>query len=209
MIRSFLLGVICLLVVGCATTKSVKKGYQLNEATDKGVFVASISYQGGYSGYSIRFSASNGQSSGQIEFGKGMSLIPIPPKGDYSHIGRKGQLYVVELPAGDYTVFGWQVASGYATTKPQMPISINFKVQPGKATYIGNFDFVQTSGLGLTVTGVEVNYTEQSNIDLEVLKRRFPNINVSDVIMGIKPSFSMEGIGGENSTSWNMPMVIM
>ena len=198
---------IATLLSGCAAT-TIKKDYNLNESSNKGLLVTSISYQGGYSGYAVYFSDANSDKFDYVEFGAGVSLIPIPPKGDFSHLNRKGEVFATELPAGEYHIWRWRVQSGYATLTPIHPMKVEFKIEPGKATYIGNFDFIQTSSLGLTVTGVDVNYTDQSEIDLDVLFKKFPNIKREQVIKGIKEGATYSGIGGSSQTSWNIPIFL-
>ena len=138
-----------------------------------------------------------------------MALIPIPPKGDYSDYNSKGELFAIELKSGEYQINGWDVFSGYATISPLAPISIKLKIEPGKATYIGNFTFTQTGSLGLTVTGVSVTYSNKFARDKKVLAKKYPNINIENVILGVSPDTSINDLGGAGETSWDMPIVVL
>lgn len=196
-----------LLLSGCAST-TVKQDYSLNESTDKGLLVTSISYQGGYSGYAVYFKNTKTNKLDYVEFGAGSTLIPIPPKGDFSHLNRKGEVFATELPAGEYHIWRWRVQSGYATLTPINPMKVEFKIEPGKATYLGNFDFIETSSLGFTITGVDVNYSDQSEVDLDILMKKLPNIKKEQIIKGIKEGAIYSGIGGSSQANWNIPIIL-
>ncbi|MDX1539096.1 hypothetical protein [Arsukibacterium sp.] len=208
MFRYLMLSLIVVLH-GCATTKTIKNDYILNADTGNGVLATSISYRGSYSGYSIFYQNIESGIRGEAQFGEGVALIPIPPKGDFSHLNRKGEVFAIELAAGTYRVWDWGVHSGYANVSPMSPISIEFKVIPGKVTYLGNFDFVQTDRMGLTVTGVEVRYSDQSKIDLDILLRKQPRIKVEDITFGIERNADYKDLGGGGRTNWDIPLVVM
>lgn len=77
-----------------------------------------------------------------------MTIIPYFPKGDYGEIGLRGDLFVIELPEGEYEVYSWEVGSGVANVRPTQPVSVKYKVERGKAIYAGNYNFVQTDSMG-------------------------------------------------------------
>lgn len=194
---------------GCSSTSSVKSDYQLDSNSSNGIMLVSIRYVGGYSGYEVSFSNASKTESRTIQFGEGMALIPIPPKGDYSALGKKAELFAIELPHGEYQIDGWNVYSGYATISPAAPISIKFKIEPGQATYLGQFIFTQTDSLGLTVTDVRVDYLDNFQEDISVMDSKYPNINKGNILMGITQNTAIEGIGGDGGTSWNIPIVVL
>ena len=171
--------------------------------------LVSIRYIGKYSGYAVSFSNASKTENRTIQFGEGMALIPIPSKGDYSELGKKAELFAIELPHGDYQIDGWNVYSGYATISPAAPISIKFKIEPGQATYLGQFNFVQTDGLGLTVTGVRVDYLDNFQEDISVMAKNYPNLRKENILMGIVQNTTVEGIGGNSGTSWDIPIVVL
>lgn len=206
-IFNFLL--ITLFLTGCAATKKIKSNYSLSPQTGKGVLISSISVKGSYSGYAVYFQGVDNDHKGYIEFGSGSALLPIFPKGDFSYLNRKGEVFAVELPAGKYKVWSWRVASGYASINPISPMSVEFELIAGKATYIGNFDFIQTDSFGLTVTGVKVNYSDQFKIDTEIIIKKYPNIDFSQIDKGIIDNAKYLGIGGDSNTNWDIPILIM
>ena len=206
----FWLGTLCLaLLTACSSIPNVKSDYRLNSNSSSGVMLASIEYVGGYSGYSVTLSDIPFTKSWNIQFGEGMALIPIPPRGDFSDYDSKGELFAIELRSGEYQINSWNVFSGYATISPLSPISIKFRIEPGKATYIGNFTFTQTDSLGLTVTGVNVTYSNKFVRDKDVLTKKYPYIVDENVLLGVSPDTFIEGLGEDGETSWDMPIVVL
>ncbi|GAB3254432.1 hypothetical protein GCM10027296_22620 [Chitinimonas naiadis] len=175
LIKTLLLSAV--LLSGCAT-RNVSSSYTLDPNGSKGIIVASVTYQGAYSGYGVFYrnmNASGGRPA-LLEAGQGMMLIPIPEKSDFGSAA-KGKLIVAELMPGDYEVFDWRVSSGPATVTPRNKFSVRFKVEPGKAVYLGNFDFLQTARLGLTVTGAELSLRGEMERDLAVLRDKYPTLS--------------------------------
>ena len=210
MIRVFVVAMLCVLIGGCAATKSVKQDYVLNANSGKGLLATSLTYRGSYSGYSITFNGIENAKTQKIQIGEGLAvgLVPMPSQGDFSGYGRTGEVFALELPKGKYRVYTWHVHSGYGHVAPLLPINIEFEIVPGKVTYLGNFEFVQTGSLGLTVTAATVNYTDQAQIDIEVLLRKQPKIQRENILMGIAKDAKYFGLGGNTQTSWDIPMLL-
>ena len=209
MYKFYFFALCLLLLTACTSTPNIKSDYLLNANSSSGVMLASIEYVGKYSGYSVSFSDIPYSKNWHIQFGEGMALIPIPLKGDFSEYGSKGGLFAIELKEGEYQINSWKVFSGYATISPVSPISIKFKIEPGKATYIGNFTFTQTNSLGLTVTGVSVTYSSKFERDKDVLTKKYPYVLNENIILGVFPDTIIEGLGGSGETSWDLPIVVL
>ena len=209
MFKSFFLLILATILVGCSSTNNVAADYALDSNTKNGVLLTSIRYVGGYSGYAVSYSNNSSKERGTIQFGEGMMLIPIVPKGDYAAYEKKAELFAIELPEGEYQIDGWNVYSGYATISPIAPISIKFKVEAGKATYIGQFIFTETDSLGATITNVDVDYIDNYQEDSAVLKSKYPNISETSIIRGILEDAEINGIGGNGKTAWDIPIVVV
>lgn len=134
-------------------------------------------------------------------------LIPVRLKSDFQ--GVNGKLQVTELPSGKYEISRWGVTSGYVHLSQTQPFSIKFKIEPGKATYIGSFIFSVTKTLGLTVTGVKVDFQDKYAEDVAVLRKKYPNLERTDIYMGLESNLLKNDIGGESSTYWDMPAVFI
>jgi len=196
------------LLSACASpTASVSKSYTLNSESENGLLVGSVKYRGLLSGYKVYFRGLNNNQSGYFEAGKGMMLIPIPPSSDFENA--KGKLQVTELPAGEYIISQWGVTSGYANLSQTQPFTIKFKIESGKATYIGSFIFSVTNTMGLTVTGVRADFEDKYSEDIPVLRQKYPNLKDIPVFMGLEPQLVKKDIGGSSSTRWDMPPVFI
>ncbi len=202
---------VCLTIIlfsGCASpTANVAENYAISSDSSNGLLVGSIEYRGPLSGYRVYYRGLYNDQRGYFEAGVGMMLIPIPPKSDFSD--KKGSLQVVELPPGKYEIANWAVQSGYANVGQTQPFSINFIIEPGKATYIGSFVFSATDRMGLTVTGVQVDFTESYESDSKVLRQRYPGLANTDIFMGVEPGYVKKDIGGNSSVYWDMPSVYL
>jgi hypothetical protein len=195
-------------IAACTTpTASVKSNFTLSPDTSSGLLVGSVKYSGLLSGYRVYFRGVNNNQSGYFEAGKGVMLIPVAPKSDFKHI--RGKLQVTELPPGDYEITRWGVISGYANLSQTSPFKVHFKIEAGKATYIGSFIFSVTQRMGLTVTGVNVNFEDRYKEDIAVLRKKYPKLGNTEIYMGIEPGLIKESLGGTSSTSWNMPPVFV
>lgn len=205
--RALIIFITTILTACISPTASVDKSFSLDPNSQNGLLVGSVKYKGLLSGYKVYFRGLNNNQTGYFEAGKGMLLIPILPPSDFSNIN--GKLQVTELPAGDYEISRWSVSSGYANLSKTQPFSIRFKIEPGKATYIGSFLFSVTETAGLTVTGVKVDFEDRYSEDITVLKGKYPNLSNIKIFMGLEPSASKQNIGGTNSTRWNMVPVFI
>ena len=201
----FIVLVLCISMGGCASSQMLGSDYALDSDSGNGILVASVSYRGGYSGYAVFYERLEGGARGMIEFGKGMAILPVIPRGDFSHLNRKGKVFAVELPAGSYHVERWRVHSGYAWIIPSEPFSLEFEISPGRVTYLGNFDFIQTASRGLTVTGVEVMHSDHSDVDMQIFLDQHPLIDEQEMIMGVEANKMTHGIGGAGVLQWHAP----
>lgn len=193
-------------ITGCATVnRAIDTNYSLSSKDGTGLLIASVKYRGPVSGYKVYYKSVDENTNGSLEAGAGVMLIPIPPKSDFSTVN--GKLEVQELPAGEYEINGWRVVSGYANVVPTTPFSIKFKIEPGKATYIGSFVFDVTNAMGLTVTGVTLAHKDSYQEDAKVLFVKYPNLNEFDVNIGLKVNSITEKLGAGNSTSIDIPPV--
>lgn len=134
-------------------------------------------------------------------------LLPIFPTNDFDNI--KGKLHVIELPPGEYEIANWGVTSGFANLNQTRPFSVKFKIQPGKATYIGSFIFTVTDSMGLTVTGVRVDYEDRFDEDLLVLREKYPYLIDSDIFMGLEQGLVKKDIGGSSSVVLDTPPILI
>lgn len=163
-------------VSGCAA-RSIKQDYQLNP--EKGVLLGSITRDGMLAGYRVLFRPL-GQEKGFDFVETGCDSIVEPScyaRQDFEAIGLKGDLFAVELPPGDYEVFAWDVVSGSIHVGPSSPISLRYRIAPGRATYVGNFHFTQTARFGLGVAGARVDHSKPFERDFALIQDKYPGLS--------------------------------
>lgn len=193
-------------LTGCATP-NVPATYSPDTKSNKGIVVASITYKGVYSSYRIFYREVNGKTEGLLEFGAGLSPIPIRAKSDFGKAAT-GKLIVAELPAGEYEVYNWAVFNGNVRVTAANQFSIRFKVEPGKAVYLGNFAFQTTRSFGLSISGADLSLKGEQERDLAVLKEKFPNMANTPVVFSMPTDTSLEHIGDGDQQSIFIPIFI-
>lgn len=181
----------------CAA-QSITQDYTLTAEAREGVVTGSVSYSGRYSGYYVHYRQLPGGVRGEFSFGS--SVAVVPDKGDFSEPGLRGSVFAKALPPGEYEVYRWSVGSGYATVASTEPFSIRFTVEPGKLVYLGNFHFIKTSSLGLTVTGAKLSYKEEIASDLPIFKRKFPALADTPVAYAAAAGTARDDLGGASET---------
>ncbi len=207
--RSLLLAMLVLILAACKSVESVPHNYFLNPQSDKGVLVSSLTYHGSYSGYSILFRKVGSDDFNQLTIGTGTALLPPGMLDwDIKQRGLRGNVFAVELPVGDYEIFSWRVSSGYAHVRPQNDFRIPFSITPGKAIYLGNFNFERKLGLGGTVTAVDVTYGDEANRDITILQRKYTGIDSAKVSAALDNQQLGHGLGGYSSATITIPIII-
>lgn len=99
----------------------------------------------------------------------------------------RGEPFSMVLPAGDYRMAFWEVAQGQARSTSRDPIDISFRVDPGKATYLGNLHFSAQW---------QVSLRDEAARDVPILRSRFPELADMPVASAIEPGAEHPRIGG-------------
>ena len=105
----------------------------------------------------------------------------------------RGRVLAIELPAGNYAIMHWSMAN-YATNSYVLPKKseyIYFTVKPHTITYLGHFLFkTNFKGNDLfkrpAASGGKVIISNQSNTDITIVKRKYPNIKTFPVSTQVK-----------------------
>jgi hypothetical protein len=198
--------VISWVLASCAT-KDVSNDFSLSPDSKTGLLIGSLKYNGFVSGYRVFFKGLNNDEKGYFEAGSSDLVSFITTRYDFPDLG--GKLQVTELTPGEYEINSWGVKSGVAYVSQTQPFSIKFKIEPGKATYIGSFMFTGTKSLGNTVTGVKVDFADAFDEDVKVLRRLYPNIAMTDIYKGVEPGLKKENIGGASSVYIDLAPLLM
>ena len=208
-IRKCLLVCLALFMAACASVENVPNNFNLSPQSNNGILLASVTYHGTYSGYSILFRKVGATDFQKLTIGTGTALVPPGLLDwDIKQRGLRGNLFAVELPAGDYEFYSWRVASGYANVKPSSDFRIPFSIIPGKATYQGNFKFNRDTGVGLTVIAVDVQYHDEATRDISIFQKKYAAIDPSNVKLGIDPSALAHRLGGSSSATIHIPIIV-
>ena len=206
---------LCILVAGtvaagCATS-NVASDFDPKRSTSTGVAVGSITYEGGYGAYRIYLQSVADKKSYRIEHGSSQTLNPVLAfKGETPDpvLKRRGSVFAVELPAGDYSVSGWQIRVSSFDVFPSAPTGLTFKVEPGKSIYRGNFDFVVTDTFMRNPTRAEVKLSDNRAKDIESLKVKFPRIAAVPLEAAIADGLVIERIGGSSQGRSEFPIYV-
>ena len=176
---------------------------------DKGLLLTSLTYHGSYSGYSVLYRKIGSTDFDTLTIGTGTALIPPGMLDwDIKHRGLRGNIFAIDLPAGDYEVFSWRVSSGYGNTHPVNDFSIPFRIIPGKTTYIGNFKFDRKGGAGGTVLFVDVQQIDESSRDTEIFQKKQTHPATYELEMGIASNTHQHNLGGGSSATLRIPIPI-
>jgi hypothetical protein len=173
---------------GIATiAQSVPTDYEPTEASETGLLLMSLSYDGGYAGYSVYFQSLDGDlkkraTIGVVERGK-------PPRQrdwDIEVPGTRGKVFAIELPAGQYEFYRLMLSTGVGSGTLEPDIPIPFEIQPGQSTYMGAFRFVVSGRIALNVNSVFVVHQDYADRDLPLMVVKYPNIETARISRGIE-----------------------
>lgn len=206
--RALLLSWMVFILGACTSVESVPNNFVLDPISNKGVLIGSVTYHGTYSGYSVLFRKVGEDRASRLSIGGGTALLPPSMLDwDIKQRGLRGNVFAVELPAGDYEFFSWRVSSGYAEVRPQQDFRIPFSIFPGKAVYLGNFKFERASGLGGTVTAVDVQHNDESNRDIGILGKKYHGIDPATINTSFASNTTAHGLGGGSSATITIPII--
>lgn len=176
-----LLALTAALLAGCAS-RTLPSQYTLNANGDKGIVVASITHNGTFGNHTVRLQNRDGSVTERFSVGF-VSAIPIPQKYDIKDEEKKGDVFSVELPQGNYKIDSWSVDSyGFHVGSPT---SIRFTVEPGKVTYLGRFEFDQTTTQGVQVLAAAVSVKDESEADMSIVAGRTPALSGVPVAINV------------------------
>lgn len=207
------LGPVAALVLGLAgcAAPNIDDKHDVRGATTTGVVAGSITYSGPYGGYRLELVSKASGEVFRIEHGSGQTLNPMLAfKGEAPHPGlqRRGSPFAVALPAGSYEIRAWQVSCGAANIRSTAPTGVEFQVEPGRAIYVGNFNFVETSRVVRLITGASVTMSDQSERDFPVIRGSFPALAEVPMTQTLNPAARIENFGGTAATRISIPIFI-
>lgn len=191
MLRRCLLAAFATLIVGGASARDAPVDYVIDDASDRGLMIVSMTIPlaeslGGRSPRQSYLYAKKGSI-----FGKELSLVERvllekDPSNDFD--GVFGQLKVIELPAGDYEFFNWSLNNMF---KPREAERLPFTIVAGRATYVGNLDLkvrVGRNAFGMKiVVDPRIFVVDQRERDLAVFRARYTAVPADRIDIGLLP----------------------
>lgn len=190
-IRHGLLAVAAFLLAACTT--NVSRDYRLDPQKAEGLVVGSISYESGIGRFVLEAKGRGASKRYDMQFG-----CPVWPcmgsdnDADFSRDQapkQRGGGFAVAMPEGDYIIVGWRVEQGQMVSRSTQAIGIPFRVESGKALYLGNLHF--------DAHWEDVRLRDRADHDLPLLQARFPALAAAPVSSTITPGVSIE-LGGEH-----------
>lgn len=185
-----LIALTAVLLVGCAS-RVLPEQYALNPVGNTGVVVASITHTGTFGLHAIQMQSLD--DSVRERFFVGQSApMPFPQKYDIKGDEVKGDVFSAELPQGKYKVYRWSVdTQGFHVGAPA---TIRFTVEPGKITYLGRFEFVQTETRGMAVLGAVVSVKDEAEKDMAIVSARTPSLKNEPIAINVSTSTGAQGL---------------
>jgi hypothetical protein len=180
----------CTLLSSCA---NVSSDYTFDKNRATGLIVGSISYESGLGRYYLLIS--DATSSEPIQLGFGCKIVPCLFESindtDFSANEtpkQRGGGFAVEVPAGRYRIVGWRVAQGYINSRSKAPIDLEFVVESGKASYVGNLHF--------DAGWKNVKLQDKASRDLPLLQKTYAVLQETPFAYTIAPGTEISKIGG-------------
>jgi hypothetical protein len=182
---SVLLLVCLALVAGCSTQPAQISQDELTHIpAGHGLLVASYARPSPTERFSIEsvYYRKRGQKTGgEI----GINVLPyLPLTFDFQEPESSGSLFIASLPSGDYEFYSFYVEhtifGGQAYLRPAHEFSVPFKVEAGKACYIGELKMFRLRmpnrvlGMPIKPDNVRLELSDQSGRDLALFKKKYP-----------------------------------
>ncbi|QRR03785.1 hypothetical protein [Dyadobacter sandarakinus] len=97
----------------------------------------------------------------------------------------------LDLPEGDYKIFGWKIESGNVTSFTIANFSLPFTIVAGKVNYFGDY-FVNVKEVKnwspIPKKQTTLIASDRFRIDYDQIKNRFPTLDISNTVSAI-PDF--------------------
>lgn len=189
-LNRIILSMLFLIMLGCASTQGVKniapeipKDYS---GPDAGYLIVSLgaSPKTHYTTYTLFFRPKHENMSGNVYYRQEGNIFFPRSERDFDDPNGNGIVYVHRMPAGEYTVVNFRIWQNSGRVQrhfyPKEPFSIPFVIEPGVATYIGEFLADGITGknfIGMNVpAGAIFKIANKQDRDIPVAKKKYPEI---------------------------------
>ncbi|MFN3581592.1 MAG: hypothetical protein ACK4VV_14095 [Pseudomonas sp.] len=200
--KVMILAAVALMLAGCAAP-NISSDFDVGKAEQSGVVAGSITYDGTYGGYTVHVGSLDGESRYRISHGSSQTLNPLLAFGSENAdpvLGKKGSAFVIELPAGEYVVHGWQIGVGPTNVYSNAPIDITFRVEPQQVIYLGNFDFLVTETFMRNPTKADVTLSDQYSRDEAAIRAVAPSLAGVQISRAMEEGMRVSSLGGRGNS---------
>ena len=195
------------LLFGCATP-NVDADYRPANDASSGAVILSMAFSGALAGYRVWYHPFPDASPKRSFFEVGESQVLTSPFHTYDFTANgKGDLIVAKLPVGDYEIDSWSLSAGAYSSRSAEPFQIRFSVRAGRAAYIGSFRFMQTGGNFMGTTSAVVSYSDMSERDLALAKKKWPNLAGTPIDLAIEAGLKVAKLGAGEKRAFNPPPI--
>ena len=160
---------ISLIVVGCATTMQMSSEELKRVAPNEGIIVGSIQIKGGKDILGRKKFKLVAKSTKDTGLMSSLSTSGFEYAIQASRNGEE-EVFVTRMPAGNYQFWKFY-QPGFSTFT--MKTNIQFKVQPGKSTYIGRLVVEYPPGLIHVGTRIQLRVENAKASALDIASRKF------------------------------------
>ncbi|KAB7742577.1 hypothetical protein F2P47_00095 [Parvibaculum sedimenti] len=195
-------------LAGCAP-KNIDQSYAFSQTAGKGVVIGSITYVGASSACTVVYRKIGDTNISYFSAGHSDMLVSLVAGNDIEGGADKGDLFAVEVPAGDYEIVRWAASSGYAHMGSAEDFSIHFHVEPGKAVYLGNFYFEEADRFGATTTGMIMDYRDRAERDMKVFVKKYPGFSNIKIASSIETGRVYKNLGQGSNVSIEIPPIMV
>jgi hypothetical protein len=179
-----------LILVGLASCAAPKRDLIFSAGGGTGLLVGSLTFDGAAGEYQVLLSHSPGFPPILLTTGDKLSLIPVALKN--SALGATGDIFARDLSPGRYTLTGWRILQDVRTASSTTRSNIEFLVEPGKVTYLGNLHMSSDWKLSLH---------DKTERDMTVVHAVYPQLKAAAMVTAFPAGTVITGIGGENYTT--------
>jgi hypothetical protein len=192
----FMLIAVVSFLAGCAAP-GISKDTEIGKDPSKGLVIVSLTYSGSYSNYVMALLNKDGSNRTVLRFPVNAPVFPVSllnAKADISTKEIEGNVYVLELPAGEYLLNTWFASDTSRQVSSRGPLNLPFPVVAGKTTYLGNiyFDFEFRRGKDYQFN---VKLEDQITRDVALAQTKYPVMKDRKIDLGIPANFVVEYLG--------------
>lgn len=173
LIRAFCLSLVAL-IAACSSVQQTPEAFD-SSRSNMGVAVIALT-KSGFDPWQVSYSIEqlNGDYRGKLKI---ESEMDGRIHSDYT--GLKGNLKMLELPAGDYRITGWELRRWMTVRRSVIPLDIRFRVYPQKHTYAGelNLDTGNARILEVGAAGVSLQVKAGAERDIQHIQQHYPEFD--------------------------------